>query len=87
MARRVADDIGRAVAGGDLLELVERFLAQLASGQRIGAAERTRLRREGASAARTGEPIEVAIDRYLTAGWVTWETAAELASPADFARR
>jgi hypothetical protein len=83
MARRVAEDVGRPDDAPELVDLVTAFLERLLRGERLSEAERLRLRAEGAAAARAGEPIERPIDRYLTAGWVTWEAAIEAATPDE----
>jgi hypothetical protein len=48
------------------------MLEALSSGERLGAPARAALRTEGAAAARSGEPVQRLLDRYLTTGWVVW---------------
>jgi DNA-binding PucR family transcriptional regulator len=83
IASRVADDVGRPAEVETLAGLVRRLLESVELGERIADAERARLRAEGAAAATAGERAEAIIDRYLTAGWVAWEAAADLAAPDE----
>lgn len=81
-APRIAAAVQRDVPGSDLAaldELTRRLLAGVVAARRPSAAELRRLRGEGAEAARDGEPVQAAIDRYLTAAWVSWGVAVELA--------
>jgi hypothetical protein len=80
--------------GGDraAVELLVRpavtaLLAGLRDGPGIGAADRERLRRDGAEAARRGEPVAAPLDRYLSAGWAIWDVATQhpLADPTSLA--
>lgn len=62
---------------------VTRFLDMIASGPGLGDADRLRLRQEGATAAREGQPLAVSLDGYLSTAWVTWDHALGMVPSLD----
>jgi DNA-binding PucR family transcriptional regulator len=64
---------------------VARFVHAVARAPRLDDAELLLLREEGSSAARAGESVQQAIDRYLTAAWVLWGAATAVATSRDAA--
>ena len=91
---RAASDFDAIVAGvvrdtGDepdrARRSVRRFVDAVARATRLDDTELGLLREEGASAARGGESVQHAIDRYLTAAWVVWGAATSVATATDAA--
>jgi hypothetical protein len=84
LARDLAADLG----GSDPHQAestVLRFLDMIGGGPGLGEADRLRLRQEGASAARMGQPLAASMDAYLSTAWVTWDHALDLEPPLEVA--
>jgi PucR-like helix-turn-helix protein len=82
---RVAADVagpGEAVADvlPEVRAAIDRLVDALDRGPEPSAEVLAGLREEGAAAARAGLSVERVIDRYLSAGWVMWDAAADRAA-------
>jgi hypothetical protein len=80
MISDVAADLGAADPDA-VAPTVLRFLDMITGGPGLGDADRLRLRQEGATAARHGQPLASLLDGYLSTAWVTWDHAVGLDPP------
>jgi hypothetical protein len=78
IAAAVTADLGSGRVPPALEERVRRTLRALAGRDRLGPSELSRLRGEGAAAARAGVPLADPIDEALSTAWVTWSVATRL---------
>jgi len=85
--RAVLSDVGEEASALDIAGWVQLLGRSAKSGERLSAAAKARLSSAGSLAAEEAVALPVAVDTWLTAGWVVWRTVEATGSADDVSRR
>ncbi len=85
--RAVIADVGDEAAELDIAGWIGLLQRAAASGDRLTPAARSRLTSAGAHAADAALPLPLAVDTWLTAGWVVWRDVGSEGDAASISRR
>jgi hypothetical protein len=85
--RAVLADVGEEAAPLDIAGWIQLLARSAGSGERLSAAARSRLAAAGAHAADEGLALPIAVDAWLTAGWVVWRGVEKETAARDVGRR